>query len=41
MRRLIESTLLSLDGVTGAPEHWATFDAEDTAYAQEELRLPG
>ena len=38
MRKLIESTLISLDGVTGAPEHWANFDAEDTAFAQEALR---
>jgi hypothetical protein len=38
MRRLIESCLVSLDGVTGAPEHWANFDAEDTTLAQEELR---
>jgi dihydrofolate reductase len=38
MRRLIESCLVSLDGVTGAPEHWANLDAEDTAFAQEELR---
>ena len=37
MRRLIESTLVSLDGVTEAPERWASFDAEDTAYALEQL----
>jgi dihydrofolate reductase len=37
MRRLIESTLVSLDGVTGAPERWADFDAESTAYATEQL----
>lgn len=37
MRRLIESTLVSLDGVTGTPEQWATFDAEDAAYAHEQL----
>jgi hypothetical protein len=27
-RKLIESILLSLDGVTEAPERWASFDAE-------------
>jgi dihydrofolate reductase len=37
MRKLIESTLVSLDGVTEAPERWASFDAEDTAYSLEEL----
>jgi len=37
MRRLIESTLVSLDGVTEAPERWASFDTEDTAYALEQL----
>jgi dihydrofolate reductase len=38
MRKLVESCLVSLDGVTGAPENWANFDAADTAYAEEELR---
>jgi hypothetical protein len=28
MRKLIESILVSLDGVVVAPERWATFDAE-------------
>jgi len=37
MRKLIESTLVSLDGATEAPERWATFDAEDTAYSLEQL----
>ena len=37
MRKLIESTLVSLDGVTGAPERWASFDAESTAYSIEQL----
>ena len=37
MRKLIESTLVSLDGVTEAPEQWAIFDAEATAYSMEEL----
>ncbi len=31
MRKLIESALVSLDGVTEAHERWANFDAEDTA----------
>ena len=37
MRRLIESCLVSLDGVTGAPWHWANFDAEDATLAHQEL----
>jgi dihydrofolate reductase len=37
MRKLIESTLVSLDGVTEAPEKWADFDAEAAAYSIEEL----
>ncbi len=37
MRKLIESTLISLDGVIEAPERWASFDAEATAYSTEEL----
>ena len=37
MRKLIESTLVSLDGVIEAPERWASFDAEATAYSTEEL----
>ena len=37
MRKLIESTLISLDGVTGSPEQWADFDAESTAYATDQL----
>jgi hypothetical protein len=31
MRKLIESTLVSLDGVIEAPERWASFDAGATA----------
>jgi len=34
---LIESTLVSLDGVIEAPERWASFDAEATALSLEEL----
>ena len=37
MRRLIESTLVSLDGVIQAPERWVPWDAEDTAYSLEQL----
>jgi dihydrofolate reductase len=37
MRKLIESTLVSLDGVIEAPERWAVFDAEATAYSIEQL----
>ena len=38
MRKLIESTLVSLDGVVEAPEQWAKFDAEDAAFAADRLR---
>jgi hypothetical protein len=38
MRKLIESTLVSLDGVIEAPERWAIFDAEATALSIERLR---
>ena len=37
MRKLIESTLVSLDGVIEAPERWANFDAEATALSLKEL----
>ena len=37
MRRLIESVLISLDGVIEAPERWANFDAEDAALTMEGL----
>ena len=37
MRRLIESTIVSLDGVTESPERWAGFDAEATELALHEL----
>jgi hypothetical protein len=37
MRKLIESTLVSLDGVIEAPERWASFDAESTALSMNEL----
>jgi dihydrofolate reductase len=37
MRKLIESTLVSLDGVIEAPERWVSFDAEATALSIKEL----
>jgi dihydrofolate reductase len=37
MRKLVESTLVSLDGVIEAPERWANFDAESTALSLKEL----
>jgi dihydrofolate reductase len=37
MRKLIESTLVSLDGVIEAPERWANFDAEAAALSIKEL----
>jgi hypothetical protein len=37
MRKLIESTLISLDGVIEAPERRASFDAEATALSLDQL----
>jgi dihydrofolate reductase len=37
MRKLIESTLASLDGVIESPERWATFDDEATQRSMQEL----
>jgi dihydrofolate reductase len=37
MRKLIESTLVSLDGVIESPERWAAFDDEATRLAMAEL----
>ena len=37
MRKLIESTLVSLDGVIEAPERWAIFDEEATQRSLQEL----
>ena len=37
MRKLIESTLVSLDGVIEVPERWASSDAEATALSIKEL----
>jgi dihydrofolate reductase len=37
MRKLVESTLVSLDGVIEAPERWATFDDESSQLSMQEL----
>jgi dihydrofolate reductase len=37
VRKLIESVLVSLDGVIEAPERWANFDDEDAALSMETL----
>ena len=37
MRKLVESTLVSLDGVIEAPERWAIFDDEATELSMQEL----
>jgi hypothetical protein len=37
MRKLIESTLASLDGVIESPERWACFDDESADLAMEQL----
>jgi dihydrofolate reductase len=37
MRKLIESTLVSLDGVIESPDRWALFDAESAALATKHL----
>lgn len=37
MRKLIESTLVSLDGVIEAPDRWAPFDEESSELALREL----
>jgi dihydrofolate reductase len=37
MRKLIESTLVSLDGVIESPEQWAIFDEEATQRSMQEL----
>jgi dihydrofolate reductase len=37
MRKLIESTLVSLDGVIESPERWAIFDDEATQQSMREL----
>jgi hypothetical protein len=37
MRKLIESTLVSLDGVIESPDRWAPFDEESVALAMAQL----
>jgi dihydrofolate reductase len=37
MRKLIESTLISLDGVIESPERWAHFDDESAELAMQQL----
>jgi dihydrofolate reductase len=37
MRKLIESTLVSLDGVIESPDRWSPFDEESTELAMREL----
>jgi hypothetical protein len=37
MRKLIESTLVSLDGVIESPERWAIFDDEASELSMQEL----
>ena len=37
MRKLIESSLVSLDGVIESPERWAIFDDEATQLSMQEL----
>jgi dihydrofolate reductase len=37
MRKLIESTLVSLDGVIGSPDRWSPFDEQSRQLAKEEL----
>jgi dihydrofolate reductase len=37
MRKLIESTLVSLDGVIESPDRWAAFDAQSAELAMEQL----
>ena len=37
MRKLIESTLVSLDGVVESPDRWAPFDKESAAFAMGQL----
>jgi len=38
MRKLIESTLVSLDGVIGSPDRWSPFDGESRQLANEGLK---
>ena len=38
MRKLIESTIVSLDGIVESPDRWAPFDEEAVQYSMNELR---
>jgi dihydrofolate reductase len=37
MRKLIESTIVSLDGIVESPDRWALFDEEAVQYSMNEL----
>ena len=37
MRKLVESTLVSLDGVIASPERWSLFDEESSRWTLQEL----
>lgn len=37
MRKLIESTIVSLDGIVESPDRWARFDQEAVQYSMDEL----
>lgn len=37
MRKLIESTIVSLDGIVESPDRWARFDQEAVQYSMNEL----
>jgi dihydrofolate reductase len=37
MRKLIESTIVSLDGIVESPDRWAPFDEEAVQYSMNEL----
>ena len=37
MRKLVESTLASLDGVIGSPDRWSLFDEESSRWTLQEL----
>lgn len=37
MRSLIESTIVSIDGIVESPDQWAPFDEEAVEYSMNEL----
>lgn len=41
MRKLVESTLVSLDGVIESPDRWSLFDDEASQLSMQELEGPG